>query len=311
MTRNDVLNGALMLNGADKNYTVSVENDTIITEVKWMDATFFAPGSVTDEIRNFKYIVRLHNGNKWSEIDEKRESSTSLNAKGINKHYSYTKGHTITFNRTVGIGQDRNNNVNGVVDVRFNSEDYKRPVREYLMRCGYKKKMGSLAKTFIIGGILALVLTAAILAFLFFTGIFTEKDALSSDEFIKEMESEGMVIEDYYEYNDDSRDCDYYAYNDDYTNVRFIDWKTEKQCKEYFEERVEYCNNSNYSKITSRVSGTNYARVEMRLSDGIFVIISYIDDTMIICDTSVRHKDQSENARRKDKLKKLVDRLGY
>ena len=45
-----VLNGALALNGNDKKYVITVEENRIITTAKWMDAVFFAPNTVTDEV---------------------------------------------------------------------------------------------------------------------------------------------------------------------------------------------------------------------------------------------------------------------
>ena len=43
MKKEEVLSKALSLNNDTKNYVVTVEEDKIITQVKWMDATFFSP----------------------------------------------------------------------------------------------------------------------------------------------------------------------------------------------------------------------------------------------------------------------------
>lgn len=40
MNIQEVLRGALSLNGNDKKYVVTVEGNQIITTVKWMDAMF-------------------------------------------------------------------------------------------------------------------------------------------------------------------------------------------------------------------------------------------------------------------------------
>lgn len=134
-----VLKGALALNGDDKKYSVAVEDDKIITTVKWMDAVFFAPDSVTDEVRQFKFIAKLNDNNTWLELDESKSVKKSVGMGGFSMNYSGFKGKEISFNKTVGVGKDRETGSVGVVKIEFNSEEYKKPVSEYLASCGYKK----------------------------------------------------------------------------------------------------------------------------------------------------------------------------
>ena len=47
------------MNGDDKKYIITIEENKIITTVKWMDAIFFAPNIVTDEMREFKFIAKF------------------------------------------------------------------------------------------------------------------------------------------------------------------------------------------------------------------------------------------------------------
>ncbi len=87
MNKNEIFEKALALNGDDKKYQITVEDDKIITRVKWMDATFFAPGTVSDEVRNFEYIVKIHNNGKYSELTKSSETTKSVSAGGA----SYSK----------------------------------------------------------------------------------------------------------------------------------------------------------------------------------------------------------------------------
>lgn len=139
MNIQEVLQGALALNGDEKKYSVTVEGDKIITTVKWMDAVFFAPGSVTDEVRQFKFIAKLNDNNTWLEIDESKAVKKSAGMGGLSMNYSSFKGKEISFNKTVGIGKNREDGSVGVIKIEFNSEEYKKPVSEYLASCGYKK----------------------------------------------------------------------------------------------------------------------------------------------------------------------------
>ena len=139
MNIQEVLQGALALNGDDKKYSVTVEGDKIITTVKWMDAVFFAPNSVTDEVRQFKFIAKLNDNNTWLEIDESKSVKKSAGMGGLSMNYSSFKGKEISFNKTIGIGKNREDGSVGVIKIEFNSEEYKKPVSEYLASCGYKK----------------------------------------------------------------------------------------------------------------------------------------------------------------------------
>ena len=139
MNIQEVLQGALALNGDDKKYSVTVEGDKIITTVKWMDAVFFAPDSVTDEVRQFKFIAKINDNNTWLEIDESKAVKKSAGMGGLSMNYSSFKGKEISFNKTIGIGKNREDGSVGVIKIEFNSEEYKKPVSEYLASCGYKK----------------------------------------------------------------------------------------------------------------------------------------------------------------------------
>ena len=49
-TKQQLFESALALNGDDKKYVITVEGDKIITRVKWMDAVFFSPTAISDEM---------------------------------------------------------------------------------------------------------------------------------------------------------------------------------------------------------------------------------------------------------------------
>lgn len=140
MTKKEILDGAQSLNGEGKKYSVTVDGDKIITEVKWMDAVLFQADAVTDEMKSFKFIVTLNDDNTWTELDKTQNSSLKVGAGGISGGYSSFSGKSISFNKTVAIGKKKDEDGVGIVNVEFNSEEYKKIVRDYLEKCGCKKK---------------------------------------------------------------------------------------------------------------------------------------------------------------------------
>ena len=69
-SKEEVLNNALIvLNKPDKPWEVTITNDSIVAKWKWMDATFFAPSEITNEVKEYSYIVTLTDKGKWIEKD--------------------------------------------------------------------------------------------------------------------------------------------------------------------------------------------------------------------------------------------------
>ncbi len=144
-----VLTDVLSLNGEDKKYKISVDGNKIVTEVKWMDAVFFSPKEVTDEMKQFKFTVTLNDDNTYSEIDESKSVSKKVGAGGFGMQYSSFKGKEITFNKTIGIGKNKDTGDTGIVGTTFYSEEYKKPVRDFLKANGYtEKKKGFFKRLF-------------------------------------------------------------------------------------------------------------------------------------------------------------------
>ena len=120
MTKQEVLQGALSLNGDDKKYTITVEDDKIIIETKYY--------GTPKQKATFRFIARLRDDNTYTE--------TSFDSDGWSMRYgSFTKNKkSVSF--TFG---GRNENVEVKKD-SFDSEACKEVLREYLASCGYQKQ---------------------------------------------------------------------------------------------------------------------------------------------------------------------------
>ena len=121
MTKQEALQGALALNGSDKQYTVTVEGDTITIQSK------FSANATGTRTGTFRCVAHLNDDNTYVETHSARDGRRSQFGKVVKVQKS------ISF--TFGGGSD-------TVEVEkesFNSEDIKKILREYLDGCGYKR----------------------------------------------------------------------------------------------------------------------------------------------------------------------------
>ena len=109
MTKEEVLQGALALNGSDKKYTVTVEGDKIIIETKYR-------GTRIRE-STFRCIAHLK--------DDKSYTESTCDFDGYRKQYGVRK-------KAVSYCLDGSKEV-------FDSEEIKKVLRNYLDSCGYQR----------------------------------------------------------------------------------------------------------------------------------------------------------------------------
>jgi hypothetical protein len=109
MTKEEVLQGALALNGSDKKHTVTVEGDKIIIETKYR-------GTRIRE-STFRCIAHLK--------DDKSYTESTCDFDGYRKQYGVRK-------KAVSYCLDGSKEV-------FDSEEIKKVLRDYLDSCGYQR----------------------------------------------------------------------------------------------------------------------------------------------------------------------------
>ena len=121
MTKQEVLQGAITLNGSDKQYTVTVESDTITIQSK------FSANATGTRTGTFRCVAHLNDDNTYVETHSARDGRRSQFGKVVKVQKS------ISF--TFGGGS----NAVEVEKESFNSEDIKKILRDYLEGCGYKR----------------------------------------------------------------------------------------------------------------------------------------------------------------------------
>lgn len=142
-SKEEVLNGALnVLNSQNNPWEVIIEGDSIIAKWKWMDARFFAPNEITNEVKEYKFVVTLNDKGKWTEKDytSSQSSNVDLGAKKISFGTSNFSGHTSGKGFAIGLGQNNDSGETGLLKFKYDTSLVKNSVRDYLTSCGYKKK---------------------------------------------------------------------------------------------------------------------------------------------------------------------------
>ena len=131
------------LNKADQPWEVTVEGNSIVGKWKWMDATFFAPTEVNNETKEFTFTVTLDDKGKWKEMDKIEEKSKNAGMGGGGLSFGASshkfKGKTTQKSFQFGIGKDNESGDVGLIGFKFDTDMVKKPIREYLTSCGWKK----------------------------------------------------------------------------------------------------------------------------------------------------------------------------
>ena len=139
-----VLAGAqAALNKADQPWEVTVEGDSIVARWKWMDASFFGPGQATNEVKSYTFTATLNDAGKWKEKDKTTEKKAGLKMSGGKLSFGSSSGKfsgkTMQKSIHFGVGKNNQTGETGILAFNFDTSKVKKPVREYLVSCGWKK----------------------------------------------------------------------------------------------------------------------------------------------------------------------------
>ncbi|MBQ9131362.1 MAG: hypothetical protein IJX62_02675 [Clostridia bacterium] len=121
MTKQEVLQGALALNGSDQKYIVTVEDDKIMIESRFnANATGTRRGT-------FRCIAHLNDDNTYVETHSAHDGRRSQFGKVV----TVQKSISFTFGGNSGTAE--------VEKESSDSEEIKKILRDYLKGCGYKR----------------------------------------------------------------------------------------------------------------------------------------------------------------------------
>ena len=131
------------LNRPDQPWAVTIEGDSIVARWRWMDATFFAPHEVNNQVRQFTFTVTLTDKKTWKELDTTENTSAGVKMSGGKLSFggssSTFKGKTNQKSFQFGLGQNNQNGQAGLIGFKFDTTLVKQPIRDYLTARGWKK----------------------------------------------------------------------------------------------------------------------------------------------------------------------------
>ena len=113
MTKDEVLQGALALNGNDKKYTVTVKGDKIIIEARY---------SSLKRNATFRCVAHLNDDKTYVETHSAHDGTRS----------EFGKVAIAQMSISFSLGKK-------AISSSFNSKDTKKVLRDYLEACGYKR----------------------------------------------------------------------------------------------------------------------------------------------------------------------------
>jgi len=132
-----------VLNVPGRPWEVTVEGDSIIARWRWMDATFFSPQEINEEIKAFTFIVTLSDNGKWKELDKTENKSSGVSVSGgkigFGSSSSTFSGKTSQKSFTLGAGKNNQTGEVGLISFKFDTSSVKQPLRDYLASHGWKK----------------------------------------------------------------------------------------------------------------------------------------------------------------------------
>lgn len=297
-TKKQLFEASLALNGDDKKYIITVEDDKIITRVKWMDATLFSPTSISKQMEEFEYIVKVNDNGTYSEITKLSSKGGSLSPRGgiLNKE-TVIGGRARK--KTIAFGKDNQTGEVGVIDASFSSEEYKHPIKELLKSAGYKKKISPVAIGAIAFSISAslFVLAVAVLMSIPLFG----REPIDAEKFESSAVSSGYSVQIDNDFGEkfDSVDNAFVAKDeeDDY-QITYLVINSSDNAKEIFSsyktdlEKIKSENAKN--NHSSSTSSAKYEKYKLLTKDH-FLYIARIENTIILINAGVEDKAEAES----------------
>lgn len=141
--KKDVLiNIVKALNNENNPWQVSVEDDVIVGTWKWMDARFFDYDTITEEQENYRFEVILTDYGKWRENDISESKKLSFNpfSTSFSSELELFSGNSWNKSIKIGFGKNKETEEVGIIKFDFDTNKIKKPIRDYLIRCGYSRE---------------------------------------------------------------------------------------------------------------------------------------------------------------------------
>ena len=300
MTKEELFESALALNGDDKKYEITVEDNRIITRVKWMDAVLFSPTSITDKEREFTFIIKINDDGTYIEEEKHVSTQKSAGLGGLRFNKRTTVGPSARVHRSIAIGIDKETKKLDVLDHSFNSEEYKAPVRALMKRSGYKKKMSPIVKNALI--IASVLIAASIACVAIVISMDSAKNPIGTDDFEAAAKASGYLVEA----KEDNGDVTLTATDEqDGYKIKFYTLSDADEAKRSFRSKRSVLEKAVEASTTdSNTSSSSGAKSEKykASASGKYMYVIRIENTVLLVNVGASHKEEVQN---------FVDEIGY
>ncbi len=127
-------------NNPNNFFTVEVNGDDLIFTWNWKNATLFGMTSISQENREYKYIITLFDNNKYKDRSIDTNKNINVSPGNISFGNSLFTGKQFGVHKEIGIGRNNQTNETGVQMFDFDTRKIQKPVQNFLNECGYTKK---------------------------------------------------------------------------------------------------------------------------------------------------------------------------
>jgi hypothetical protein len=131
------------LNQPGQKFEYHVEGNQIIGTWRWKDQTLFAPLSVSQDVRDFVFIVTLKDDGTYTEhtkeFSKEKHAGFQGGAINIGASANAFSGNSMHKSFSFGVGHDNQTDETGIVSASLDSTLIKTPLRDFLEAHGWKK----------------------------------------------------------------------------------------------------------------------------------------------------------------------------
>ena len=116
----------------------TIEGPYLVIQLNWMDATYFNGQGVAHEARIYRHLVEILPSGRFKTMDVTADSEKAIGLEGVTLSMNSFAGKQFIFHADARLGKDNQTGKKGIITYRFNNNDIKKPVREYLEHFGLK-----------------------------------------------------------------------------------------------------------------------------------------------------------------------------
>ena len=118
----------------------TIEGPYLVIQLNWMDVTYFNGKGVSHEARIYRYMVEILSDGTFKTMDVTADNEKAIGLDGVSLSASSFAGKQFIYHADARLGTDNQTGEKGIITYKFNNNEIKKPVMEYLEHLGLKYK---------------------------------------------------------------------------------------------------------------------------------------------------------------------------